>query len=104
MSLWKIKFIIVKTTLIFLVNYNSIIINKRQLLKLSFFVTLLIMLKGKKILLGITGSIAAYKAIYLFVYLVTAGAEVKIIMTPAPKILYLLLPCQHLVKIRFWLN
>jgi phosphopantothenoylcysteine decarboxylase/phosphopantothenate--cysteine ligase len=43
------------------------------------------MMKGKKILLGITGSIAAYKAIYLVRLLVTAGAEVKVIMTPSAK-------------------
>jgi phosphopantothenoylcysteine decarboxylase/phosphopantothenate--cysteine ligase len=40
------------------------------------------MLKGKKILLGITGSIAAYKAAFLVRLLVKAGADVKIIMTP----------------------
>ena len=43
------------------------------------------MLKGKKILLGITGSIAAYKSIYLVRLLVKAGAEVKVIMTPSAK-------------------
>jgi len=43
------------------------------------------MLKGKKILLGITGSIAAYKAILLVRSLVKEGAEVKVIMTPAAK-------------------
>ncbi|MFT3702854.1 MAG: bifunctional phosphopantothenoylcysteine decarboxylase/phosphopantothenate--cysteine ligase CoaBC [Agriterribacter sp.] len=43
------------------------------------------MLKGKKILLGITGSIAAYKAIYLIRQLVKQGAEVKVVMTPAAK-------------------
>ena len=43
------------------------------------------MLAGKKILLGITGSIAAYKSIYLVRLLVKAGAEVKVIMTPAAK-------------------
>ena len=43
------------------------------------------MLNGKKILLGITGSIAAYKAILLVRLLVKAGAEVKVIMTPAAK-------------------
>src|ERR1051326_4198798 len=43
------------------------------------------MLKGKKILLGITGSIAAYKAILLVRLLVKAGAEVKIVMTPSAK-------------------
>jgi phosphopantothenoylcysteine decarboxylase / phosphopantothenate---cysteine ligase len=43
------------------------------------------MLKGKKILLGITGSIAAYKSIYLVRLLVKAGAEVKVIITPAAR-------------------
>lgn len=41
------------------------------------------MLKGKKILLGITGSIAAYKSILLVRLLKKAGAEVKVITTPA---------------------
>lgn len=41
------------------------------------------MLNGKKILLGITGSIAAYKSIYLVRLLVKAGAEVKVILTPS---------------------
>ena len=43
------------------------------------------MLKGRKILVGITASIAAYKAIYLVRLLVKAGAEVKVVMTPAAK-------------------
>lgn len=43
------------------------------------------MLKGKKILLGVTGSIAAYKSAYLVRLLVKAGAEVKVIMTPSAK-------------------
>ncbi|MGV8827020.1 MAG: bifunctional phosphopantothenoylcysteine decarboxylase/phosphopantothenate--cysteine ligase CoaBC [Breznakibacter sp.] len=43
------------------------------------------MLKGKKIILGITGSIAAYKAAYLLRSLVKEGAEVQVIMTPAAK-------------------
>ena len=43
------------------------------------------MLEGKKILLGITGSIAAYKSILLVRLLVKAGAEVKVIMTPSAK-------------------
>ncbi len=42
-------------------------------------------MEGKKILLGITGSIAAYKAIYLLRLLVKAGADVKVIMTPSSK-------------------
>ncbi len=43
------------------------------------------MLKGKKIILGITGSIAAYKAAYLVRLLVKSGAGVKVIMTPFAK-------------------
>lgn len=43
------------------------------------------MLAGKKILIGITGSIAAYKSILLVRLLVKAGAEVKVVMTPAAK-------------------
>jgi phosphopantothenoylcysteine decarboxylase / phosphopantothenate---cysteine ligase len=41
------------------------------------------MLNGKKILLGVTGSIAAYKAAILTRLLVKEGAEVKIVMTPS---------------------
>lgn len=40
-------------------------------------------LHGKKILLGITGSIAAYKAAYLVRLLVKSGAEVQVLMTKA---------------------
>jgi len=40
------------------------------------------MLQGKKILLAITGSIAAYKAALLVRLLVKEGAEVKVLMTP----------------------
>lgn len=43
------------------------------------------MLKGKKILLGITGSIAAYKSIYLLRLLIKEGAEVKVLLTPSAK-------------------
>ncbi|WP_126973446.1 bifunctional phosphopantothenoylcysteine decarboxylase/phosphopantothenate--cysteine ligase CoaBC [Gynurincola endophyticus] len=43
------------------------------------------MIKGKKIIVGITGGIAAYKAILLTRLLIKAGAEVQIIMTPAAK-------------------
>jgi len=43
------------------------------------------MLEGKKILLGITGSIAAYKAILLVRLLVKAGAKVRVVMTEAAK-------------------
>ena len=43
------------------------------------------MLKGKKIVLGITGSIAAYKACLIIRGLVKAGAEVQVVITPAGK-------------------
>ena len=43
------------------------------------------MLKGKHILLGVTGSIAAYKAAMLCRLLRVAGAEVKVVMTPTAK-------------------
>ena len=42
-------------------------------------------LTGKKILLGITGSIAAYKSVYLLRHLVREGADVQVIMTPTAK-------------------
>ena len=40
-------------------------------------------LQGKKIILGVTGSIAAYKSVFLCRLLVKTGAEVKVIMTKA---------------------
>jgi phosphopantothenoylcysteine decarboxylase / phosphopantothenate---cysteine ligase len=43
------------------------------------------MLAGKKILLGITGSIAAYKSLILVRLLVKEGAEVRVMMTQAAK-------------------
>ncbi len=43
------------------------------------------MLKGKKIVLGITGSIAAYKACLIIRGLVKRGAEVQVVITPAGK-------------------
>lgn len=43
------------------------------------------MLKGKKIVIGITGSIAAFKAPYLVRLLRKEGAEVKVMMTPCAK-------------------
>ncbi len=42
-------------------------------------------LKGRRILLGVTGSIAAYKAAMLCRLLKTAGAEVRVVMTPLAK-------------------
>ncbi len=41
------------------------------------------MLQGKKIILGVSGSIAAYKSAILLRNLVKAGAEVQVIMTPS---------------------
>lgn len=43
------------------------------------------MLKGKKIVLGITGSIAAYKACLIIRGLIKKGAEVQVVITPAGK-------------------
>jgi phosphopantothenoylcysteine decarboxylase/phosphopantothenate--cysteine ligase len=48
-----------------------------------FNIILCSMLAGKRILIGITGSIAAYKTILLVRQLVQSGAEVKVIMTPS---------------------
>ena len=42
-------------------------------------------LRGKKILLGITGGIAAYKTASLVRLFIKAGAEVRVVMTPAAK-------------------
>ena len=43
------------------------------------------MLEGKKIVLGITGSIAAYKACLIIRELIKKGAEVQVVITPAGK-------------------
>lgn len=43
------------------------------------------MFRGKKILIGITGSIAAYKSAFLVRLLVKEGAEVKVVMTPSAR-------------------
>jgi len=42
-------------------------------------------LTGKRIILGVTGSIAAYKAVYLLRLLIKEGADVQVIMTPTAK-------------------
>ena len=61
---------------------------------------------GKRILLGITGGIAAYKIAYLIRYLKKEGAEVKCIMTPAscdfisPLVVATL--SQNPVSVEFW--
>ena len=43
------------------------------------------MLEGKKIVLGITGSIAAYKSCFIIRELIKSGAEVQVVITPAGK-------------------
>ncbi|MDQ1298316.1 MAG: phosphopantothenoylcysteine decarboxylase / phosphopantothenate---cysteine ligase [Campylobacterota bacterium] len=43
------------------------------------------LLDGKKILLGVTGSIAAYKSLELLRFYIKAGAEVRVVMTPSAK-------------------
>lgn len=43
------------------------------------------MLKNKKILLGVTGSISAYKAVYLVRILVKQGADVRVVLTNGAK-------------------
>ena len=43
------------------------------------------MLRGKKVLIGVCGSIAAYKSAVLIRLLVKAGAEVQVIMTDSAK-------------------
>ena len=43
------------------------------------------MLKGKKIVLGITGSISAYKSCLIIRELIKSGAEVQVVITPAGK-------------------
>ena len=40
-------------------------------------------LKGKKIILGVSGGIAAYKSCFLVRNLISSGAEVKVVMTPS---------------------
>jgi len=41
------------------------------------------MVRGRKILLGVTGSISAYKAVYLVRLLIQKGANVRVVMTPS---------------------
>ena len=63
-------------------------------------------MEGKRILLGVTGGIAAYKTTFLIRLLKKLGAEVKVIMTPAscdfvsPLVLSTL--SEHPVAIDFW--
>src|SRR5688572_5045321 len=43
------------------------------------------MLTGKKILVGVTGSIAAYKSAFLVRELIRLGADVRVVMTPSAR-------------------
>ena len=43
------------------------------------------LLEGKRVLIGVTGSIAAYKSLELIRFLIKAGAEVKVVMSEAAK-------------------
>ena len=42
-------------------------------------------LSGKKVLLGVTAGIAAYKTAYIVRLFIKAGAEVRVVMTPEAK-------------------
>ena len=50
-----------------------------------FLIKIALEMRGKKIILGITGSIAAYKAAYLVRAFIKKGAEVQVVITPAGK-------------------
>ena len=53
------------------------------------------MLKGKTVVLGVTGSIAAYKMANVASMLVKLHADVHVIMTEMPASLLRLLPLKH---------
>lgn len=61
---------------------NNLLALSRLFVTYSFFLSMT-NLQGKKILLGITGSIAAYKAAFLTRLLIKSGAELQVLMTPA---------------------
>lgn len=61
-------------------------------------------LSGKKILLGISGSIAAYKSIHLVRLLVKQGAQVKVVLTPAAKDFVSPLVLSTLSKNEVWVD
>ena len=61
----------------------NILKTSRFLRRFGRFYLPIMTLTRKKILLGITGSIAAYKSATLVRLLIKAGAEVKVLMTPA---------------------
>jgi phosphopantothenoylcysteine decarboxylase / phosphopantothenate---cysteine ligase len=63
----------------------AFIFNRHPIIWLGKINNFIDMLQGKKILLGVTGSIAAYKSLLLVRQLVKAGAEVKVIMTDSAK-------------------
>lgn len=57
-------------------------------------------LLGKRIVIGITGGIAAYKSIELIRLLRKANAEVRVVLTPAAADFTLALECPAVVVIR----
>ena len=59
-------------------------------------------LKGKKIVLGITGSIAAYKACYIIRGLIKQGAEVQVVITPAGKEFITPITLSHGIAMWIW--
>ena len=59
-------------------------------------------MKGKKIVLGITGSIAAYKACLIIRGLVKKGAEVQVVITPAGKEFITPINCSLYVLYSSW--
>ena len=61
------------------------------------------MLSGKRILLGVSGSIAAYKAAILIRLLIKSGAEVKVVMTASAHDFITPSHYPHFLKILFLL-
>src|SRR5690554_6374709 len=58
---------------------------QKKILYIRAYKPMVMSLKGKRIVLGITGSIAAYKSAILIRLLVKKGAEVQVVITPAGK-------------------
>lgn len=61
-------------------------------------------LAGKKIILGVTGSISAYKSLILLRLLTKAGAEVRIVMTDSAMDFVGPLSFLHFLAIRYLAN
>ena len=58
---------------------------QKKILYIRVYKPMVMSLKGKRIVLGITGSIAAYKSAILIRLLVKKGAEVQVVITPSGK-------------------